>query len=225
MAHQQDNVQRVAAYYAAQADEYEEISGIGTDLFENTFARLKKLYQNRFAGLDVLELACGTGYWTAVLATTAKSVLATDVNPELVALSGKKLASVPNVRCEVASAYSLDSVNGTFSAAFAHFWLSHVPKKKLRSFLETLNARLRPDALVMFADLLEYQPKWGQRRVDEHGDLYEDRMLRDGRRFETIKNFPTEKELTGALRGIANEIEYTIYRPENIWAVFYRVKR
>lgn len=222
----QENVAKIAAYYAAQAPEFDEIVGFGSTRREQMFEPLKAMYLQAFKGAKVLELACGTGYWTSILASTAESVLATDVNPELVQLTQQRIASLPNARCQVADAYSLEGITEKFSGAFANFWLSHVPKKMLRPFLDTLHSRLQPGALVQFADHLDtagYRSLASSgRRVDEHGDVYEERRLSDGRHFETIKNFPEETELRAHLEEIADEITYT--EVSSLWVLFYRVK-
>jgi protein-L-isoaspartate O-methyltransferase len=38
-------------------------------------------------GATVLELAAATGYWTAVAAPVASAVVATDINPEVLAIA------------------------------------------------------------------------------------------------------------------------------------------
>lgn len=46
-----------------------------------------------FAGRRVLELACGTGWWTGHGARDARRWLATDLNPEAMALAQAKPAA------------------------------------------------------------------------------------------------------------------------------------
>ena len=43
--------------------------------------------ESQFAGAKVFEVACGTGYWTEVLARSAASVFATDINDEVLAVA------------------------------------------------------------------------------------------------------------------------------------------
>jgi len=223
----ESNIARVAAYYAAQAPEYNtqyEIENIDAG-----YASLRQSYQSAFAGLDVLEIACGTGYWTRVVSSTARTVLATDLHLVLIEQTSQRLQSLPNVRCQVADAYTLDGVAGTFSGAFGQYWWSHIPVKMRKSFLTTLHAKLRPGALVMFTDNLEYHDSTVKRYTDEHGDVYEERLLRDGTRFETIKNFPSRSELAGLLDGISDDFHYVErdlpeVTPAGLWTVAYRVK-
>jgi SAM-dependent methyltransferase len=226
-----ENIARVAAYYKARAPEYHETTGYGLERVDHGYAPLKKLYQDTFQGHTVLEIACGTGYWTEAIAQTARAVVATDIHPDLVETTRQRLESLPHVRCQVADAYTLDTVNGTFTAAFAQYWWSHIPRKMQRPFLDALHQKLRRGALVLFTDNVEYETERTNRRVDEHGDIYEERLLRDGSRFETIKNFASEAEFRELLDGLADDITYlefdtgnSKYEPARLWTVSYRLK-
>ena len=64
------------SYYAARAPEYDAIY-----LKPERQADLRAIEHwlpPVFAGANVLEVACGTGYWTQFLAPVAASVLAVD---------------------------------------------------------------------------------------------------------------------------------------------------
>jgi SAM-dependent methyltransferase len=225
MPSMEENATRIVAYYAARAPEYHETTGYGTEDTEERYRRLKAVYQTVLKDHDVLEIASGTGYWTEVAARTARTVLATDIVPALVDRTRQRVESFPNVRCQISDAYTLESVSGPFSAAFAQHWLSHVPRSRLRSFLETLHSKLQPGASVFFSDDLPYDAGQLQRRLDEHGDMYEQRLLLDGSSFETIKNFPSSLELIELLSGISTDLCYSEYEPEHLWALRYHVTR
>jgi demethylmenaquinone methyltransferase/2-methoxy-6-polyprenyl-1,4-benzoquinol methylase len=210
-------------YYARRANEYDITTGYQRPKAAAAMAPIRARYQLAFQDEDVLEVACGTGYWTRTVAVTARSVLATDVNPEVIAVARERTASLPNVRFQVASAYSLDGVEGPFTAAFAQFWWSHVPVSDLRRFLTGLHSKLRPGSRVMFLDGLRSVRRRG-RRFDEAGDLLEERVLLDGTRFEIIKNFPTADEMNDVLAGIAEQVVYKEYPANGVWVVSYRTK-
>ncbi|MFZ1947005.1 MAG: class I SAM-dependent methyltransferase [bacterium] len=180
---------------------------------------IKARFQASLRGRKVLEIACGTGYWTEVIAEAAESVLATDLDPTMVSLARLRLARWGNVRCEVADAYALDGVRGDFTAAFSNWWWSHVPKSRLRGFLGVLHSKLMPGAIVIFADHLRYE--WEQRREDQDGNLLEQRTLPDGSHWEIVKNFPTEDEIITELTGIAESVVYREYPERGYWALIY----
>jgi ubiquinone/menaquinone biosynthesis C-methylase UbiE len=100
----------VADYYAARVEEYDATAGYQDPGAEQRRAPIKTRFRAALRGPDVLEIACGTGYWTAVIAAAARSVVGIDLEPAIVAAAERRLSAFANVRCMVADAYSLDGV-------------------------------------------------------------------------------------------------------------------
>jgi demethylmenaquinone methyltransferase/2-methoxy-6-polyprenyl-1,4-benzoquinol methylase len=140
----------------------------------------------------------------------------------MIAVAEKRLASIENALLRVADAYTLEGVSGTFTAAYAHWWWSHVPKSKLEPFISRLHEKLAPGALVLFVDQLSYD--WKRRRLDREGNLIEERVLKSGRIFEIVKNFPTEREIVETLSGVARGIVYESDFGKGIWFVSYTTR-
>jgi len=218
-----ESVRTVAEYYAARAAEHDLTAGYTDPVAEplRTPAKVRCRELSRNAG--VLEVACGTGYWTEVVAQVARSVLATDVCEGMLALARQRLAAYDNVRFQVADAYSLDGVRGGFNAACAVWWWSYVPKRLIQRFLATLHSRLQPGARVLFVDQLPsaYAPE--DQRIDASGDTTEERRAPGGRVYRVVKNFPTEGDVMHALADVATDIEYREFTDECSWSVSYRV--
>lgn len=213
----------VVDYYAARAAEYDLTAGYTDPEAEPLRGGAKARYQELFLGLDVLEIACGTGYWTEVVAQVARTVLATDVCEQMLASARQRLAGFGNVRFRVADAYSLEDVPGGFSGAFAVWWWSHVPKRLVPQFLATLHDKLRPGALVLFVDQVStaYEPM--NQCVGAGEDRLEEREVSGGRKFSIVKNFPGRDEVLAALEGVATGIEYREFPDERSWSVSYLV--
>ena len=222
MSSTEETIANVASFYAAQADwynvTYEQPHADGK------YRRLRQRYHALFAGSDVLEVACGTGYWTETVAAVANSIVATDVNENLVEKTRQRTRALANVRCEVASAYSLDHVAGTFTGGFAQHWLSHVPRRQLTAFLQNFHAKLTRGAQVFFSDDTHYDHPSLIRRTDADGDIYESRLRQDGSRAETIKNFFTPDELKALVAEVAEDIEYEEYESDVLWTFSYRLR-
>lgn len=222
MSSTEETIANIASFYAAQAHYYDLT--YRPEEVERRYRRLQQRYRQVFQGCDILEVACGTGYWTAIVADVACSILATDINENVVERAEQRTRELTNVRCQVASAYSLDGIEGRFSGAFAQHWISHVPKRQLAAFLQNLHSKLERGAQLFFSDDTFYQHESVTRRTDDHGDIYEGRLRPDGSRAETIKNFPTRDELTALTEGVAEDIQYEEYQPEGLWTFSYRLR-
>src|SRR5687767_7217832 len=99
-------------YYARRAAVYEKIYEIPER--QDDLAALRRMLKELLAGHDVLEVACGTGYWTLPISSTARSILATDVNEEVLELARAKPYPEGRVRFLLADAYTLSGVEGYF---------------------------------------------------------------------------------------------------------------
>ena len=76
---------QLAKYYATIAQQYERV--YDKPERQEDLEVLRDKVADVLEGHTVLELACGTGYWTEVVAESAESVLATDINDEMLALA------------------------------------------------------------------------------------------------------------------------------------------
>lgn len=206
-------------YYAKRAPEYERI--YHKPERQGELAELHSRVRNSFIGLDVIEIACGTGYWTETLARTARSVVAVDVNEEVLAIARLKPGNA-SVRFEIADAYALPDL-GPFSGALIAFWWSHMPKSRIRAFLHGLHQRLEPGASVMFIDnTYVAQSSTPIARADAEGNTYQLRKLEDGSLHEVLKNFPTDRELRNAVDDFGKEVE--VQWLKYYWTVQCRTK-
>lgn len=172
------------------------------------------------AGRSVLELACGTGWWTPHGAREARRWLATDLNPETMAVArAKPLPACVELR--QADAYGLAEVGDEhFDAAFAGFWWSHVPRARLAGWLQTLHARLNPGARVM---LLDNRHVPGSStpiaHTDAAGDSWQRRTLDDGSVHTVLKNFPMPAEALAVLGPRAHDAAWTDFT--HYWVLTY----
>ncbi|BAL93543.1 class I SAM-dependent methyltransferase [Rubrivivax gelatinosus] len=175
-----------------------------------------------FAGRRVLEIACGTGWWTPHAARDAQRWLATDANPETMDVARAK-ALPAAVEFRQVDAYTLDGLGDeTFDAAFSGCWWSHVPLQALPGWLATLHARLEPGARVVMLDNSFVQTSSTPlTRRDEAGNTYQDRVLDDGSVHEVLKNFPTPDEAFAVLGPRARDPRWTAY--EHYWVLDYRL--
>jgi ubiquinone/menaquinone biosynthesis C-methylase UbiE len=208
----------MSAYYAQRAQVYERV--YHKPERQADLRAMEAWLAVPFAGCQVLEVACGTGWWTPHGARLAQSWLATDVNLETMAVAQCK-AMPPNVRFATVDAYTFAQIEGErFDGAFAGFWWSHVPLARLPQWLETLHARLEPGArLVMLDNRYVDGSSTPIARRDDAGNTYQQRTLDDGSAHEVLKNFPTREQALAALGSRARNpqwIEHVHY-----WVLSY----
>ena len=215
-----DADQNLKDYYARRADEYERI--YDKPERQSDLAQLREIIPLLLNGRDVLEIACGTGYWTQFVAARADSVLATDVNEEVLALAGPKAYPRNNVSFQCLDIYSEEPLAQRFDAGLAAFWWSHVPRQTQGRFVEHFHRRLDPGAVVVFLDNRYVEgSSTPLTRTDEHGNTFQTRTLDDGTCYEVLKNIPDEAELAGALGKDARALEYV--ELDYFWYLSYRL--
>ena len=180
-------------YYRRRAGEYEKIYAWPDR--QADLAVLRKTIPERLKGRSVIEVACGTGYWTERISRTAKRIVATDVAPEPMAIARTKPFDCP-VQIVAADAYCLEPALGIFDGAFAGFWWSHVPLSRRQAFLDSLHARLAPGSRVVLFDNRYVEGAMHPiAERDAEGNTYQHRRLGDGTLNRVLKNFPSEAEL------------------------------
>jgi len=206
------------SYYAARAREYERI--YAKPERQADLRRLEALLPSLFAGRRLLEIACGTGYWTRFLAADADSITAIDASSETLAVAAEKPWPAGRVSFCVGDAYALPDELGMFDAAFAGFWWSHVPIRDRPQFLAALDRRLRPGARVALLDNLFVEgSSTPVAHRDADGNTYQARRLGDGSEHTVLKNFPTEEELRAGIAAFGNNMRYVAL--EYYWLFSY----
>jgi ubiquinone/menaquinone biosynthesis C-methylase UbiE len=198
-------------YYADRAPEYERIYHKPERQAE--LKTLRGFVEREFAGLHIFEVACGTGYWTEVLSRSAASVVATDINEEVLVIARSKPMDAGKVTFQKADAYAPPALSRKFDGGFSGFWWSHVPKNRIREFLQNFHRVVAPGARVVFIDNAYVEGSSTPiARSDEQGNTYQLRKLDGGSTHEVLKNFPTEKELRAAVEGLASEVRVEFLR-------------
>jgi demethylmenaquinone methyltransferase/2-methoxy-6-polyprenyl-1,4-benzoquinol methylase len=228
-------VERMLDYYAQRAAYYERV--YHKPERQHDLRAIEAWLPGAFAGRHVLEVACGTGWWTPHGARDAASWLATDLNPETMALARTKPLPAC-VRFATVDAYSWQGLPGPgacatdqaasaalpppaaagapppaaagcFTAAFAGCWWSHVPLQRLPQWLASLHAHLAPGARVVFLDNSYVQTSnLPITHSDAEGNTYQTRTLDDGSVHEVLKNFPTPEQATAAIGPEVRQVQW-----------------
>jgi ubiquinone/menaquinone biosynthesis C-methylase UbiE len=193
------------AYYAQRAPEYDAVYHKPERQAE--LRELEAWLPAQFERRNVLEVAAGTGYWSQFIEPRAASLTLTDASLETLEIARNRIFG--RAVFVQADAYALHADLGSFNAAFAGFWLSHVPIHRRREFLAGLHRLLMPESVVVLIDnrFVEGSSTPLSER-DAEGNTWQIRELADGSHHRVLKNFPGEAELQAMIEGLGEDAVY-----------------
>ena len=145
----------------------------------------------------IIEIACGTGNWTSILANYGNEVLGVDSSLESLKIAKEKLIDYDNINLIKQNIFYMDKIDMRYEVAFAADFWSHLPKGDIDNFLSILNLLIAKDAAVIFTDMT-YKDYFKNEKsyLDNDGNRIFTRTLpNDEREYKVVKNFPVKKEL------------------------------
>jgi ubiquinone/menaquinone biosynthesis C-methylase UbiE len=128
------------------------------------------------ADLEVLDVACGEGYGSALLATRARSVIGADIAPSAVDHARTRYAEVANLGFRQADCAALPFADATFDAVVSFETIEHILAQEL--FLDEIRRVLRPDGLLILScpNKAEYSDRRGVTNEFHVRELYRDEL-------------------------------------------------
>jgi demethylmenaquinone methyltransferase/2-methoxy-6-polyprenyl-1,4-benzoquinol methylase len=228
-------------YYRARAPEYDEWwerRGPNWDLGPELNASWQRnidelehsLRTSRVSG-RVLELAGGTGNWTAAMRRVADHVTVVDSSAETLEINRAKNGD-DGIDFVTADLFTFRPDRRYDAVAFA-FWISHIPEARWVDFWSMVAELLVPGGVVWFCDnahpdhLTTHAPAelWSTGRPNSvprpEGEERQTRILNDGRRFDVVKRFWHPPELVEALAAV--DFDAQVANTE--WAFVHGVAR
>lgn len=188
------------AYYRARAGEYDEWwfrtgrYDRGADFNSQWHAETAAVEEALASWLaaarpaQVLELACGTGLFTRLIAPRVERLTAVDASPEVIAINRARVGA-DNVDYHEADLFSWRPKQ-RYDAVFFSFWLSHVPDDRFADFWRLVDGALAPAGAVYLIDSAFDPTSTAKDHVlpgRETGIVT--RKLNDGREFKIVKVF------------------------------------
>ena len=215
----QKNLQEQVDYYRARASEYDEwFYRIGrydrgaeiNQRWFNEVAVVKSALHKMGKFASVLELACGTGIWTAELLQLGDRIDAFDAAPEVIEINRKKLNS-DRVNYRQIDLFSWEP-DREYDLVFFGFWLSHVPPNLVDEFLDKVYRSVRFGGQVFIADsLFEETSSATNHILKDETSICQNRKLNDGRKFQVFKVYYQPDLLLEKLNrlGFRSEVKVT----------------
>ncbi|MFH1699035.1 MAG: class I SAM-dependent methyltransferase [Candidatus Zixiibacteriota bacterium] len=182
-------------YYQKRAAEYDKI--YYRDNPERQ-AELKDLYllsQNALAGRSVLDVACGTGFWTRIISEQARKITGIDINQTTLDKAGTKEFGCP-VEFITGDWRKMPETNKQFDGLLMTYVLSHVKRQDNDALREAIKSIIPPGSPAFLCDNnllceMERELIW-----DEDGiNSYKLRKLENGEEFTILKNYFDKEEL------------------------------
>lgn len=212
----------LAEYYSKRAKEYDEVYHRPDKIRLQEQKILAESITQTFRGKFVLELACGTGFWTKHLIKSAKKVLATDYSLNMLEIASSRLSKNSGIILLQTDAYHPPTSIPKFNGAMANFWFSHILKSQVSKFLNTLHSKLSKKSVVLFADAIYIQGLGGELLIkDKYNNTYKRRILKSGEQFDILKNYYSKEDLRGIFERYSNKVE--IKYLTNFWIVKYYI--
>jgi SAM-dependent methyltransferase len=173
------------------------------DAWQAELAGLVALFDEAAVGNEVLEVAAGTGFWTAKLLERGATVTAVDAAPEVLDVSrqrlGEQSASVDYI---VADLFHWQPAR-RWDSCIGFFWLCKIPDDRLHSFLQTVATAVRAGGTVFFGD------KTSAAGGTPGGEL-ETRVLEDGRTFTVVDRPRSSNEFRRAFAGVGIDVDVVV---------------
>jgi SAM-dependent methyltransferase len=219
MAHFDEALRR---YYDQRANVYDDMYLRSEPDWRRDLEALADEMTKALNGHRVLEVACGTGFWTEIAAKTATLIVAIDASEKMLELARERKKRNANVQYVHGDAYSLEEIPGKFDAGLANFWFSHIPKAKITEFLSNFHSRLERPAIVFMADN-RYVRGIGGQLITKPGieDTFKLRDGSDGSKHEVLKNYYDHEGLEQLFSSGASNLK--IHEMRYFWSVQYMV--
>lgn len=185
---------KLIEYYQKRAAEYEII--YEKKERQKDLKKIKSFLSNQFVNKNIIEIACGTGYWTEIIAKQAKSILATDINQEVLDIAQSKDYAKARVHFKRIDYRKLNASEALFDGLFAGFIWSHILIQNLAEFVQHTIELLNDKGQIIFLDN-KFVPGSSTpiTRKDSNGNTYQNRQLLSGENYGILKNFPTKVEV------------------------------
>lgn len=207
------NHEETIEYYQMRAGEYDKVYTRDHPGRQAELAELYALSRQTLRGCNVLDLACGTGYWTRLISEKAASIIGVDINSATIREAEKKTYNCP-VKFVLADIFEAPFKPGEFDGLLMTFLLSHVRRQDLDQMARKIKGILRPGSPAFLCDnnlICEMKPDliWDK----EHINSYKRRTLESGREYRILKNYFEADELRGILEnwGTVEKMMFNTY--------------
>jgi 2-polyprenyl-3-methyl-5-hydroxy-6-metoxy-1,4-benzoquinol methylase len=205
-------------YYKERAREYEKV--YKKPERKADLHLLKYFMKKVFKNLNVFEIACGTGFWTEIIATAANSVYATDINDSVIEIAKTKTYHPAPVKFMNENIFDLQNPV-KYENLFGGFIMSHIELQNLDNFINIINNCVVPGGIVVFIDNNYVEgSNLPLSETDANGNTYQLRHLENGTTHKVLKNFLSEESIRQLVNNKAENIHFLNLK--HYWMLAYK---
>jgi ubiquinone/menaquinone biosynthesis C-methylase UbiE len=214
--------EKTIKYYNERAREYDKVYFRDNPQRQSEIAQLYAMSRRTLADRNVLDIACGTGFWTKIISEKARSITGIDINPATLEEARKKNYLCP-IDFIIGDFFDLPFGKDAFDGLLATFVLSHIKRQDINELYNSIRKMVKAGSPVFLCDnnlICEMIPDliWDK----PHINSYKKRRLENGDEYLILKNYFSQEELADRL-GNWGTVERIIYF-EYYWAVVLTLK-
>jgi len=193
--------EQMLVYYDERAAEYDEIYTLGKgpasipdpQTYLAEAAVLLEIVRTHARG-NLMDIACGTGYWMPGYARQCAPVVLFDQSPRMLDQCHRRARELSiESKCRFVQGDVFAGLEGCgrFDTALIGFFLSHVPPEDESRFFGILGRLLNPSGRLLILDSV-WSPERAKARAKSGT---QQRRLNDGRTFEIYKRYFDHEEI------------------------------
>ncbi len=191
-------------YFDERAEEYDDIyAGKGPaiqhygGMYVKDFAQIGEAVSD-FGGKHLIDIACGTAYWTPFYASKCDEITCLDQSANMLSQAQTRIKdqNLKPPKFIHADFFDIDLGTDVFDRAFVSILLSHLSRDQEIGFFERLKQILQPGGELMVIDSL-----WNSRRSKyRKQESVEERVIKDGRKFKVFKRYMDQRGMARLLQ-------------------------
>jgi ABC-2 type transport system ATP-binding protein len=134
-------------FWSSISSQYDDV--VDAQLGKNVRRILREKLSNEYDLGNAVEMGCGSGYFTATLARAAKSLVATDIAPEMIDVA-RRVVDGSNIRYQVEDCQKTSFANDSFDTAFVALVLQFTDAD---TAIAEMHRILKPGGTLLIANL------------------------------------------------------------------------
>jgi ubiquinone/menaquinone biosynthesis C-methylase UbiE len=211
-------------YYRDRAKEYEEVYEWRDPQRQEEQEFMESELKQAFKRRRLLDIGCGTGYWTQHISETADSIVGIDINEAVLEIARSKEYGCPT-EYRIMDAYNME-FDERFTGVLASFVLSHILREDIPGWLEHVHSVLEPGARVFIADNTYIEGIGGKLQTKPNDpNTYKLRTLNDRTQHLIVKNYFTTDELVQLFGAHSKGVgEKNVFMGKCFWWINYIYK-